>query len=89
MRLRGRLWLVVLVVCLGLAPVRAEAALLTTDLGSLGSGSSTLARSFSNDNDVALFSFELAGTTTITAEIPLHGPEGMATDSESGIGAER
>jgi signal transduction histidine kinase len=27
--------------------------------------------------------------TTITAEIPLHGPEGMATDSESGIGAER
>ena len=38
MRLRGRVWLVALVVCLGLLPARSEAALITFDAALTASG---------------------------------------------------
>jgi len=69
MRLRGRVWLVAVVVCLGLMPARSEADVITTDFGLVGAGTLNLANSFSNDNDVALFSFELDNDASITAEI--------------------
>ena len=72
MRLSGRLWHVVLVVCPLLMPARGEAAIISTPLGSVGAGSFNLSGTFTTDNDIALFSFTLSDAADITAQIDSH-----------------
>jgi hypothetical protein len=88
MRLRGRLWLVALVLCLvGLIPARGEAALIDvtpTAFGTVSSGPYLLDGTFVKDNDIALFSFSLTSTATVTAELTsflCNEPDGMCEDS--------
>ena len=76
----GRVLLATLAVCVVLLPARSEGA--TISLGPLDPGSTSLNGTLGLDNEVAFFSFSLAATSLITAEMTSYfcqDPSGCAS----------